>query len=144
MPVLDLLNTGRILSSNIGSDSVAFESSGDDRLFTFIYLIRFTKLAALAANAWTIVYIVLIVGWQLTTLLGSWEWPALPLSTVIGKLQHSRDTAFVTGSVSGIDPSAVDTLLRVPVLIPLLLASALLTVFYLWLASTEKRYLRKP
>jgi hypothetical protein len=103
-------------------------------------LIRFAKVTSLVVNAWTIVYAVLIVGWQISSLLREGSWPALPLSSVIHKLGYGRGAIDATASVHEIDSSVVDTLLRVPAIVPVLLASALLTAFYLWLARAEKRY----
>jgi hypothetical protein len=109
-------------------------------LHPFLRLVRFAKVASLVANAWTIFYAVLIVGWQITSLLREGSWPALPLSSVINKLGYERGAIYATASAHEIESSVVDALLRVPAIVPLLLASALLTAFYLWLASTEKTY----
>ena len=106
----------------------------------FLRLIRFTRMTALVADLWTILYVVLIVGWQITSLLREGSWPALPLSSVINKLGYERGGIYATASAHEIESSVVDALLRVPAIVPLLLASALLTAFYLWLASTEKTY----
>lgn len=38
--------------------------------------------------------------------------------------------------------NVIDEILRVPAIVPLLLAAALLTAFYLWLTDIEKRQLR--
>ena len=97
-------------------------------------------MTALVADLWTILYVVLIVGWQITSLLREGSWPALPLSSVINKLGYERGAINATASAHEIESSVLDALLRVPAIVPLLLASALLTAFYLWLARTEKRY----
>jgi hypothetical protein len=94
----------------------------------------------LATNAWTIFYAILIVGWQITSLLREGSWPALPLSSVINKLGYERGAIYATSSAREVESSVADTLLGVPAIVPLFLASALLTAFYLWLARTEKRY----
>ena len=109
-------------------------------MHTFLRLVRFAKVASLVANAWTIFYAVLIVGWQITSLLREGSWPALPLSSVINKLEYEPGAIYATASAHEIESSVVDALLRVSAIVPLLLASALLTAFYLWLARTEKRY----
>jgi hypothetical protein len=106
----------------------------------FLRLIRFTRMTALVANIWTIFYAVLIVSWQIENFLKARSWPALPLSFVINKLEYEPGAIYATASAHEIESSVVDALLRVPVIVPLLLASALLTAFYLWLARTEKRY----
>jgi hypothetical protein len=94
------------------------------------------------ANAWTIVYAILIAGWQIVSLLRDGSWPALPLSYVMSKLGYERGAIYATASAHNIELNVVDSLLRVPAILPLLLASGLLTIFYLWLARTEERYLR--
>jgi len=70
-------------------------------------------------------YAVFVVGWQINTFLRQGSWPALPLSFFFNKLDRG---------------DAVDALLRVPAIVPLLLAAVLLTAFYLWLTHTEKQY----
>jgi len=102
--------------------------------------IRFARMTSLVANAWTIIYAVLIGGWQISSLLKGGSWPALPLSSVIDRLGYERGAIDATASVHEIDSSIVETLLRVPAIVLLLLASALLTAFYLWLARIEKQY----
>jgi hypothetical protein len=96
-------------------------------------------MTALVANIWTIFYAVLIVSWQIENFLKAGSWPALPLSSII-KLEFNRGAIYATASAHEIESSVVDALLRVPAIVPLLLASALLTAFYLWLARTKKRY----
>jgi len=97
-------------------------------------------VTALIANAWTFFYVVLIIGWQITSLLRKGIWPSLPMSSVIKKLGSDHDTIYVTASIHNIESSIVDVLLGVPVIAILLVASALLTAFYLWLLRTEQRY----
>ena len=109
-------------------------------MHAFLRLVRIAKVASLATNAWTIFYAIVIVGWQITSLLREGSWPALPLSSVINKLEYEPGAIYATASAHEIESSVLDALLRVPAIVPLLLASALLTAFYLWLARTEKRY----
>ena len=103
----------------------------------FLRLIRFTRMTALVADIWTILYAVLIVGWQITSLLREGSWPALPLSSIINKLEYNRGAIDATASAG---TNVVDALLRVPAIVPVLLAAVLLTAFYLWLTDIEKRY----
>ena len=98
-------------------------------------------MTALVADIWTIFCAVLIVGWQIIISLRDGSWRALPLSLVFNASEHNRIE--VTG---GIDKSGrnlaidfIDALLQVPIITPLLLAAALLTVFYLWLSDIERR-----
>jgi hypothetical protein len=101
-------------------------------------------MTALVADLWTILYVVLIVGWQITSLLREGSWPALPLSSIINKLEFNRGAIYATASTGEIERSqlanVIDAMLRVPAIVPLLLAAALLTAFYLWLTDIEKRY----
>ena len=101
-------------------------------------------MTALVADLWTILYVVLIVGWQITSLLREGSWPALPLSSIINKLEFNRGAIYATASTGEIERSQlaniIDAVLRVPAIVPLLLAAALLTAFYLWLTDIEKQY----
>jgi hypothetical protein len=110
----------------------------------FLRLIRFTRMTALVADIWTTLYAVLIVGWQITSLLREGSWPALPLSSIINKLEFNRGAIYATASADEIERSqlanVIDAMLRVPAIVPFLLAAALLTAFYLWLTDIEKRY----
>ena len=103
-------------------------------------------MTALVADLWTILYVVLIVGWQITSLLREGSWSALPLSSIINKLEFNRGAIYATASTGEIETSqlanVIDAMLRVPAIVPLLLAAALLTAFYLWLTDMEKRYSR--
>jgi hypothetical protein len=103
-------------------------------------------MTALVADIWTILYAVLIVGWQISSLLREGSWPALPLSSIINKLEFNRGAIYATASAGEIKitqlANVVDAMLRVPAIVPLLLAAALLTGFYLWLTGIEKRYSR--
>lgn len=112
----------------------------------FHRLIRFAKMTALVADIWTILYAVLIVGWQITSFLREGSWPALPLASVINKLELSGGAIYATASVGetqrGQLEYVTDAMLSVPAIVLLLLAAALLTAFYLWLTDMEKRYSR--
>ena len=115
------------------------------RLTLFLRIIRFSKMAALVADIWTLLYAVFIVGWQITFFVRNGDWPALPLASVINKLESSRVATYATASVGEIQkgqlPNVTDTLLRIPAIVLLLLAAALLTAFYRWLTHIENRYL---
>src|SRR5450631_1333837 len=101
-------------------------------------------MAALVADIWTIFYAVLIISWQIENFLIAGSWPALPLSSIINKLEFNRGAIYATASAGEIEISqpanVIDAMLRVPAIVPLLLAAALLTGFYLWLTDIEKRY----
>jgi len=101
-------------------------------------------MTALVADIWTILYAVLIVGWQITSFLREGSWPALPLASVINKLELSGGAINATASVGktqrGQLEYVTDAMLSVPAIVPLLLAAALLTAYYLWLTDIEKRY----
>lgn len=112
----------------------------------FHRLIRFAKMTALVADIWTILYAVLIVGWQITSFLREGSWPALPLASVINKLELSGGAIHTTASIGKIQRGQLeyvtDAMRSVPAIVLLLLAAALLTAFYLWLTDMEKRYSR--
>ena len=101
-------------------------------------------MTALVADIWTIFNAVLIVGWQIIIFLKKGSWPALPLSSVFNKLESDHGAIYATASAGEIKSSqlanVVDAMLRVPTIVPLLVAAVLLTAFYLWLMHTEKRY----
>jgi hypothetical protein len=99
-------------------------------------LIRIAKLAALIADIWTIAYIGLISIWHVEGFLKTGKWLALPLSSLIFKPKHEHDGADITGSVGA---NYLDTLLQAPIILVLILAAALLTMFYLWLRDIERR-----
>ena len=111
----------------------------------FLRLIRFTRITALVADIWTIFCAVLIVGWQMIIFFREGSWHALPLSSVFNAPKYSRGEIYSTASIDKIERSHLtnlaDALLQVPIIVPLLLGAALLTVFYLWLVDTESRCL---
>jgi hypothetical protein len=110
---------------------------------SFIRLIRLAKFTALIAHAWTVIYVALIFGWQITTFIRVGVWPALPLSSIVNRGEIHPGEIFATASVGKVennDLSVLDGLLRIPTVVPLLLAALLLGAFYLWLQNTERRY----
>ena len=104
-----------------------------------VRLIRFAKLTVLIADVSTLFSAVLIVGWQIIILLKDGSWTALPLSLVFNT---SKGEIYSTASIDKIGESRVtnftDVLLQVPIIMPMLLAAAFLTAFYLWLSSLER------
>jgi hypothetical protein len=110
-------------------------------------LIRFAKIAALFAGALTIFCAFVIVGWQMTSFLKDGSWPALPLSSVVNMPGYRRDAIYLSASVNEIErnqlATVIDALLRIPAIVPLLLALVPLTAFYRWLTRTEKRHSEK-
>ena len=110
----------------------------------FLRLIRVAKVAALVADITTIMYAVFIFGWQVVSLLRDGIWPSLPLSSVLNKLEYNRGVIYATASAGQNDRSyltdVIESLLRVPVVVPLLLAASLITAFYVWLAHIEEEY----
>jgi hypothetical protein len=91
----------------------------------FFRLIRLAKTVALIADILTIIFAVFIVGWQINIFLRQGAWPALPLAFFFNNLGRG---------------DAVNALLLVPTIVPLLLAMAFLTAFYLWLTHIERQY----
>jgi hypothetical protein len=110
----------------------------------FIRLIRFAKIAALIAGIWTIFYAILIVGWQITIFFREGSWPTLPLSSIFNIVGTDRGAILTPASTEKFQTSnlenLVEVLLRVPAIVALLLAAALLAAFYAWLMHAEKRH----
>jgi hypothetical protein len=104
-------------------------------------LVRFAKLTAVIADVSTIFCAVLIVGWQIIIFLRDGSWRALPLSLVLNASEYNHGE--VTGSIDKtggkLVTNFIDALLQVPIIVPLLLATAFLTAFYLWLSDIERR-----
>ena len=101
-------------------------------------------MTALVADTWTILCAFLIVDLQMIVFLREGSWHTLPLSFVFSTLEYSRGEIYSTASIDKIGKSHLtnltDALLQIPVIVPLVLGAALLTVFYLWLSNAEKRY----
>ena len=101
-------------------------------------------MVALIADLWTIAYVFLIVGWQINIFLKEGSWPALSVKSALNTLGRDRHAIYATAQIRGDEANhlsnAVDALLQVPVIVPLLLAAALLTAFYKWLKAVERRY----
>jgi hypothetical protein len=114
-------------------------------LIAFPRFIRFAKITALVADLWTISYAVFIGGWQIYIFLSAGDWPALPVKFVLEKMKDSREI-YEVAATRGIGgkhfPNALDALLQVPVIVPLLFIAVLLTVFYFWLSNLEKQNLK--
>ena len=104
-----------------------------------VRLIRFAKLTVLIADVSTLFCAFLIVGWQIIIFLRGGNWWALPLSLVFNT---PKGDVYSTASIDKIGESRVtdftDVLLQMPIIMPVLLAAAFLTGFYLWLSSLER------
>ena len=104
-----------------------------------VRLIRFAKLTVLIADVSTLFCAFLIVGWQIIIFLRGGNWWALPLSLVFNT---PKGDVYSTASINKIGESRVtdftDVLLQMPIIMPVLLAAAFLTGFYLWLSSLER------
>jgi hypothetical protein len=97
--------------------------------------IRFAKTTVLIADIWTLVYAVLVFGWQTFIFFRDGSWQALPLS-----FAFSDGEVDSTGSIYKTATNFTEALLQMPILPLLLLAAAFLSAFYLWLYNTEKRF----
>jgi hypothetical protein len=111
----------------------------------FLRLIRFAKLVTLLAGLLTLLDLVLIVGWQAVTFFNNGSWPAVQLASIVKRLPNDRGAIYETASTPSGERddllmSATDTLQRIPAVVPLLLALALLVVFFSWLSRIEKQY----
>jgi hypothetical protein len=111
---------------------------------TFQQLLRFAKLTALLAAAFTILCAVMIVGWQVTSWIQNGEWNAYPISSVISSLQSDENATYVTASLKKVERGSpfweaiADWLLGIPAIAPLLIAAVLLLALYLKLSAIEK------
>ena len=100
----------------------------------FQRVVRFARLTALIFAGWTILWAALLAGWWV------WSGDAYPVSSIVQLL--SPDRTYVTASFSGtLKEALIDWLLDVPAIVPLLMAAALLVMFYRWLAVIDKREL---
>jgi hypothetical protein len=130
----------QVLSKKV---SLAVGSDRGAPLMAFVRFIRFAKIATFVANVWTISYVVLIGGWQTYFFLSQGDWPALTVKSVFETLKSSREI-YEVAATRGIRAqhftSALETLLLLPAMVPLLLAATLLTLFYFWLSNLEKQY----
>lgn len=110
----------------------------------FLRLIRVTKAVVLTADILTVFCAAMLIGWQATLFLRDGYWPALPVSAVFGGAGGRGAQIVATASVAQTDVVAGlgDLLLRVPSILPLLLAIALLSAFWCWLAAVDRKYLK--
>jgi hypothetical protein len=120
--------------------------SGQGRPLTVLLrLIRSAKIAALVAAVGTVSYVVFIVSWQVSVFLSKGDWPAVPVKVVLKELSSGRAGLYEAAATRGIGGSQMpfSELLQLPAIVPLLFATVLLTVFYLWLSHVEKQYLER-
>ena len=109
-------------------------------------LVRFATMTALLSAVWTILVAVLIVGRQATSWLQNGVWETYSLSSVINDLKKDQGSTYTTASSDRtaseltIMQGAPDWLLEIPAIVPLLIASVLLLVFYSRLVVIEKRH----
>ena len=109
-------------------------------------LVRFATMTALLSAVWTILVAVLIVGRQTTSWLQNGVWETYSLSSVINGLKKDQGSTYTTASSDRtaseltIMQGAPDWLLEIPAIVPLLIASVLLLVFYSRLVVIEKRH----
>jgi hypothetical protein len=108
-------------------------------------MVKIAKVTTLISVAWTILCAVLLVGWQITLWLQKGVWNSYSFATLTKELEHDQGAAYVVASAdrSGADltstQAAIEWLLEIPVIVPLLTATALLLGFYVWLNDFEKR-----
>ena len=62
-------------------------------------LIRFVRMTALIADAWTILYIFLLFGWQITQFTRGGQWPALQLKAIVYNEQGVMQTAEIARGI---------------------------------------------
>jgi hypothetical protein len=102
----------------------------------FVRLVRVARITSLLALGWTMLCGAMIVGWQATSWVRDGYWPELSTSFILTVLE--RNAVYQTASSEKVQTSA-DPLLEVPAIVPILVASALLTAFYLWLLKVDRR-----
>jgi hypothetical protein len=105
-----------------------------------VRLVRFAKLTVLIADVSTIFCAFLIVGWQIAIFLRDGSWRVLSLSLVFSR--HDQGEIYSTASIDKIVASQstifTNAFLQLPIIMVLLLASGVLTAFYLWISHLEK------
>jgi hypothetical protein len=107
---------------------------------------RFAKATTLFSAAWTIICAVFVTGLQISSWLKKGVWDAYPISSVIDRLKTGEAATYVLASSDILDAELINSqvltnwLLRIPAIVPLLIASALLISFYMLIAVIEKRY----
>jgi hypothetical protein len=99
-------------------------------------------MTVLVAVAWTIIELLLIAGWQTSAFLADGRWSTLAISSILKGANGSEmySTAAINKIGNNYPSNLVDTLLQIPILVPLLLGAMLLIVFYFWLSKIETRY----
>jgi hypothetical protein len=85
----------------------------------------------------------MLFGLQVTSWIQNGVWNAYPVSSVISSPQADRNRTYVTASVNKVETGSPikevsDWLLDIPAIVPLLIMSALLLVFYLKLSAIQK------
>jgi hypothetical protein len=86
----------------------------------------------------------LLLGWQVTDWIKDSIWNPYPLSSLVESLNGNQNTTYVTASVdtstvATLKRAAVEWLLEVPTIVPLLVVIALHLALYLYLAALEKK-----
>ena len=104
--------------------------------------VRIAQLTVLIADALTIFCAVLIMGWQMIIFIKDANWQFLSLSLLLRTPGTDQIEVYSTASIDKIGETLAtnitDALLQAPIIVPLLLAAGLLTVFYSWISSVEK------
>ena len=98
-------------------------------------LIRFAKFATLLAGVLTFIDVVVILGWQGFIFFSEGDWRFVPISFLLNPIHQPRNTGNIE---SGLLADVMERFLQIPALVPLLLALALLVIFYSWLIRIEK------
>jgi hypothetical protein len=107
-------------------------------------LLRFAKATTLFSAAWTIMCAVFLTVGQIALWLKNGVWDSYPISSVINRLKTDQAPPYLLASSDKLDaelinnPELANWLLRIPAIVPLLIASALLLAFYLLIRVIEK------
>ena len=85
-----------------------------------------------------------LAGYQVTTWLQNDIWDNVPISSMMKRLKRPSDATYVRGELERTERSledkhfVINQLLEIPTIVPLLIASALLLGFCIWLNSITK------
>lgn len=112
--------------------------------YPFAFLVRFARVTALLGAAWTACCIVLVVGWELKSWLAGGSWPALQISFIMRRMGNDQGAVYFPASAGKLERhhqlDLVGALLELPAIVPLLIATVLIALFYLWLGRIERGY----
>jgi hypothetical protein len=106
-------------------------------------LIRIIRIYTLAADILTGAYIVLTIGWQITTYVETGRWSGLAVSSALDMLNQIQGNDYATQATRGVrvahEIGLVDTLFGLPAVAAMIVIVILLTAFDICLQCIEAR-----